>query len=51
MKSSRTDVSGGETMGLEKHLRRKLYIRTRKERHKTARRVTLQDIVVTMKYQ
>ena len=50
MQFSRTNVSGGETVGLEKHLKRKLYIRARKEKHRTARRVTLQDTIVTMKY-
>ena len=50
MQSSRTNVSVGETVGLEKHLKRKLYIRARKETHRTARRVTMQDTIVTMKY-
>ena len=50
VQSSRTNVSGGETVGLGKHLKRKLYVRARKKKHRTARRVTLQDTIVTMKY-
>jgi len=50
VQSSRTNVSGGETVGLEKHLKRKLYVWAHKEKHRTARRITLQDTIVTMKY-
>jgi len=50
VQSSCTDVSGGETVGLEKHLKRKLYVWARKEKHRTTRRVTLQNTIVTMKY-
>ena len=43
MQSSRTNVSVGETVGLKKHLKRKLYVWARKEKEGDTARYNCND--------